>query len=300
MVIGIEKGIITLFLQNMFVRRPVLKRPVSRNFHIILFINLYLYMSNTLLKKVTATAAALSIVLSIVSPVVGVKAADASTEAANRLAALGVIVDSSANPSAYNLGASITRREMLKVMMNLSSVEVADTCEGKFSDLVASDWGCKYAEAALKAGFIAANAKFRPNDLDTEAKALKMIMQARGVAKAEGVADWAQAYTQAAIEAGILAAGTKISATASAKRSMVFVSADSAVTNTTGDAANGDDDLDFGDLFGDLFGEDGDDMEEGETSTGETSTTDGTTVVKSGNVEVTLNPTSPASANLPQ
>jgi hypothetical protein len=299
MVIGIEKGIITLFLQNMFVRRPVLKRPVSRNFHIILFINLYLYMSNTLLKKVTATAAALSIVLSIVSPVVGVKAADASTEAANRLAALGVIVDSSANPSAYNLGASITRREMLKVMMNLSSVEVADTCEGKFSDLVASDWGCKYAEAALKAGFIAANAKFRPNDLVTEAEALKMIMQARGVAKAEGVADWAQAYTQAAIEAGILAAGTKISATASAKRSMVFVSADSAVTNTTGDAANGDDDLDFGDLFGDLFGEDGDDMEEGETSTGETSTTDGTTVVKSGNVEVTLNPSTPAGTNLP-
>jgi hypothetical protein len=138
-------------------------------------------MSNTLFKKVTASVAALSVVLSIVSPVTGVKAADADVEAANRLASLGVIVDSSSNPSAYNLGSSITRREMLKVMMNLSSVEVSDTCTGKFSDLPATDWGCKYAEAALSAGFIAANPKFRPNDLVSKAEALKMIMQARGV-----------------------------------------------------------------------------------------------------------------------
>jgi hypothetical protein len=34
-------------------------------------------MSNTLFKKVTASVAALSVVLSIVSPVTGVKAADA-------------------------------------------------------------------------------------------------------------------------------------------------------------------------------------------------------------------------------
>jgi len=86
-------------------------------------------MSNTLLKKVTATAAALSIVLSIVVPVVGVRAADDSSDAANRLAALGVIVDNSQDPAKYNLNYSITRREMLKVMMNLSSVEVTDTCE---------------------------------------------------------------------------------------------------------------------------------------------------------------------------
>ena len=135
-------------------------------------------MSNTLLKKVTASVAALAVVLSIVSPVVGVKAADASVDAANRLAALGVIVDSSANPSEYKLDSTISRREMLKVMMNLSSVEVTDTCEGKFSDLPKSDWGCKYAEAALKAGFIAANSKFRPADRVSKAEALKMVMQA--------------------------------------------------------------------------------------------------------------------------
>lgn len=254
-------------------------------------------MSNTLFKKVTAAAAALSIVLSIVSPVVGVKAADASVDAANRLASLGVIVDNSADPSKYNLGSNITRREMLKVMMNLSSVEVTETCEGKFSDLPASDWGCKYAEAALKAGFIAANAKFRPNDMVTEAEALKMIMQARGVAKAEGVEPWSEAYRQAWVEAGILSADAKVSATAAAKRSMVIVSADSAVTNTT-DAEGDDSDVNLDDLFGDLFDEEGDDMSgSGETSTGTTST--GTTSVKAGELEVTLSPMSPASATLP-
>jgi hypothetical protein len=158
-------------------------------------------MSNTLFKKVTASVAALSVVLSIVSPVTGVKADDASVEAANRLASLGVIVDSSSNPSAYNLSSKITRREMLKIMINLSSVEVSDTCEGKISDLPSKDWGCKYAEAALKAGFIAANTKFRPNDSITQAEALKMIMQARGIAKADGVSDWVEAYRQAAVKA---------------------------------------------------------------------------------------------------
>lgn len=108
-------------------------------------------MSNILFKKVTASVAALSIVLSIVAPITGVKAADSSVEAANRLASLGVIVNSSSNPAGYNLNSSITRREMLKVMMNLSSVEVTEKCEGKFSDLKSSDWGCKYAEAALAA-----------------------------------------------------------------------------------------------------------------------------------------------------
>lgn len=262
-------------------------------------------MSNTLFKKVTASVAALSIVLSVVSPVTGVKADDAWVEAANRLASLGVIVDSSSNPSAYNLGSSITRREMLKVMMNLSSVEVTDTCEGKFSDLPATDWGCKYAEAALNAGFIAANPKFRPNDLVTEAEALKMIMQARGVAKKEGVADWAEAYRQAAVEAGVLAEGTTVSTTTSAKRSMVFVSADSAVTSTTSDDTTSDDsDVNLDDLFGDLFDEDGTDMDSEDTTDEDTTSDDedDTTIdtsVKSGDLEVSLSAETPAASDIP-
>ncbi len=259
-------------------------------------------MSNTLFKKVTASAAALSIVLSVVAPVVGVKAADATVDAANRLASLGVIVDNSTDPSKYNLGSNITRREMLKVMMNLSSVEVTETCTGKFSDLPASDWGCKYAEAALNAGFIAANAKFRPNDFVTEAEALKMVMQARGVAAAQGVEPWGESYRQAAVTAGILSAETTVSSTSAAKRSMVFVSADSAVEVTTGTSSEEDDtEIDLGDLFGDLFGEDGQDLETNsgstsETNSGSTSTDNGSTVVVTGgNVEVSLNPSSATS-----
>jgi hypothetical protein len=186
---------------------------------------------------------------------------------------------------------------MLKVMMNLSSVEVTDTCEGKFSDLPKTDWGCKYAEAALKAGFIAANPKFRPNDLVTEAEALKMIMQARGVAKAEGVSDWAEAYRQAAVSAGVMAEGTTVSTTTSAKRSFVFISADSAVTSsTTDDTTSDDSDVNLDDLFGDLFDDNGTDATTDETTTEDTtSTTDETTTstssnVKAGDLEVSLSP----------
>ena len=86
--------------------------------------------------------------------------------------------------SDYKLDSTITRREMLKVMMNLSGKPIAQTCIGKFKDLPSSDWGCKYAEAALANGYISANTNFRPNDSVTNIEALKMIMQARGIPKA--------------------------------------------------------------------------------------------------------------------
>ena len=133
----------------------------------------------SLVKKVTSAVASLAIVFSIVSPVLGVNAAYTSLEAANKLATLGVIVDNSSNPSDYRLGDTITRREMLKIMMKLSTVTVDDSCEGKFADLPASDWGCKYAEAALANGMIAANANFRPDDNVSKIEALKMIFKAR-------------------------------------------------------------------------------------------------------------------------
>jgi len=137
----------------------------------------------------------------------------------------------------------------------------------------------------------------------TEAEALKMVMQARGVVKSEGIADWAEAYADAAVKAGIIAAGTKVSSSA-AKRSMVFVSADSAVTKTTGtdttdtttDTSSEDD---LGNLFGDLFGDEGTDMS-GSTTTDTTTnnsgstTTDTTTSVSNGDLEVSLNPASAA------
>ena len=102
-------------------------------------------MSN-LFKKVTSAVAGLAIVFSVVSPIAGVSAAYTSLDAANKLATLGVIVDQSSNPADYRLGDTLTRREHVKIAMNLAScqaVEVVDTCNGSFSDMDSSDWGCK-------------------------------------------------------------------------------------------------------------------------------------------------------------
>jgi len=104
---------------------------------------------------------------------------EAWIEAADFLANENVIVDKWNNTSEYNIETQITRREMLKVMMNISWDEVEDTCSGIFVDLEASDYGCKYAEAAVEHWFIAQNTFFRPNDAVSKSEALKMIMQAR-------------------------------------------------------------------------------------------------------------------------
>ncbi len=126
------------------------------------------------------------------------------TEAANKLSSLWVIVDQSSNPESYNLEMSITRREMLKVMINLSLMEVWDTCTGKFADLPESDWWCKYAESALARGFIAPNTLFRPNDNVSKVEALKMILQARDISKNNSLADWRAWYVYVALVNGIL------------------------------------------------------------------------------------------------
>lgn len=141
--------------------------------------------------------------------------------AANFLAEQNVIVDQSANVEMYNFTSNITRREMIKVAMNISGREVPETCTGEFSDLDASDFGCKYAEAALQAGFIANNDMFRPDDLITEAESLKMIMQARGIEKAEGDYEmWMLAYSDKAQAEGLIK--TQINLDTNAKRGWIF------------------------------------------------------------------------------
>jgi hypothetical protein len=113
-------------------------------------------------------------------------------------------------------------------MMNLSSVEVTETCEGKFSDLPKTDWGCKYAEAALANDFIAANSKFRPNDNVSKAEALKMVMKAKGIEKDASATTWEKAYVNAAVTAGLITSSFSDYTTAS-KRGFVFTSAANAV-----------------------------------------------------------------------
>lgn len=122
---------------------------------------------------------------------------------ADFLASLWIINDNSANPLWYNLDNKITRREMLKVMMNLSGKTVWTTCTWKFSDLSSSDWGCKYAESALENGFISSNNTFRPDDNVTQIEALKMIMQAKWIEK-DTNDDWRAGYVSKAYEEGLL------------------------------------------------------------------------------------------------
>lgn len=235
-------------------------------------------MSNSLLKKVTSAVALTAIVASTIGSVSSTYANTAETEAANKLAGLGVIADQTSNVSAYRLGDTITRREMLKVMMNLNGSTVENKCEGKFTDLPATDWGCKYAEAALAKGFIAANATFRPNDNVSKAEALKMVMKAKGVEKDASATTWEKAYVNAAVTAGLIDASFTDYSTAS-KRGFTFTAAANAISA---------DDLGLGGLLDGLTGTGG-------TSTGMTSTgTDTTNVVKAGDVEVSLNPTSAA------
>lgn len=127
-------------------------------------------------------------------------------QSANFLATKWIINDNSASIEDYNLWDHITRREMLKVMMNLSGKDVPNTCAGNFSDMSSNDWGCKYAEAALTNWYIAANASFRPDDSVTLIEALKMIMQAKGIERDDN-SDWRAGYVSKAESEDLIDSG---------------------------------------------------------------------------------------------
>jgi len=139
--------------------------------------------------------------------------------AANYLADKNVIVDQSSNVDAYNFTDNITRREMVKVAMNISGQAVVDTCNWDFSDLSGDDFGCKYAEAALANGFIANNNMFRPDDLITNAEALKMIMQAKWIERDDN-SDWRAGYASRAMSEWIVM--SEFNYDADSKRGWIF------------------------------------------------------------------------------
>ena len=124
-------------------------------------------------------------------------------QSANFIAEKWIINDNSFSPSWYNLNNNITRREMLKILMNLSGKEVIDRCLWAFSDIPKDDWGCKYAEAAVKEWYIAANTTFRPDDLVTQIEALKMIMQGKGIER-YNYDDWREWYKEKAESLNII------------------------------------------------------------------------------------------------
>lgn len=124
-------------------------------------------------------------------------------ESADFLAQKWIINDNSLSATNYNLDFNITRREMLKVLMNVSGKTVSNTCTGEFVDMNNSDWGCKYAESALINWYIASNLAFRPDDNVTQIEALKMIMQAANIPRDQNI-DWRAGYVSRAYSRGLL------------------------------------------------------------------------------------------------
>lgn len=103
----------------------------------------------------------------------------------------------------YQLDKEITRREMSKVTLKLSGLNVVETCTGVFSDLNSSDWGCKYAELWAEKWFFATNSEFNAGNSISKIEALKMVMKGTSVEKDE-TDDWREGYVTAAVKFGLL------------------------------------------------------------------------------------------------
>ena len=125
-------------------------------------------------------------------------------DSANFLASQGIIENYASAPSKYKFSDTITRRELLKIMIQISGKYIPTSCSTvHFQDLPASDWGCKYALIAVWEGYIAENVYFRPDDAITQIEALKMLMQAKGIERTHSI-DWREWYITKAYEIGIL------------------------------------------------------------------------------------------------
>ncbi len=150
-------------------------------------------------KKIIISLAALSLTVAG-----AIAYTNSDVETANFLANKWVIVDNSSDAGAYRLDDTITRREMLKIMMKISGKNVEEVCANvSFSDMNTWDWGCKYGEAALENWYIAANATFRPADNISKIESLKMIMQASWIERFDNE-DWRAGYVEKAEQEWLL------------------------------------------------------------------------------------------------
>ncbi|MBW7954606.1 Ig-like domain-containing protein, partial [Candidatus Gracilibacteria bacterium] len=130
------------------------------------------------------------------------------------------IINSQKDPKSYNLLSNISRREMLKVVLNLAGIKPNDDCiNNTFKDISPNDWACKYTTKALEIGYISNNSLFRPNDLITQAEALKMIFKAKNI-DVENTSNWQDGYIKKALELGYL--DKNIAKNNLAKRNFVF------------------------------------------------------------------------------
>ena len=121
--------------------------------------------------------------------------------------------------SEYRIEGTITRKEVAKIVAKLAGVTPEEKCEWKFSD-VTNDWGCKYIEWMLSAGYIAANPTFRPDDNITKSEAVKLIFKARKIEKKYSTQNWQEDYAKTASELWLVDPYTDY--TANALRGWIF------------------------------------------------------------------------------
>ena len=113
------------------------------------------------------------------------------------------IINTQESVKNYGLDRKITRREMAKVTLKLSNININDICSLKFEDLKTWDWGCKYVESWLKYWFFAKNSKFNPDKNISKIEALKMVMKWRKISK-DITNDWREGYVSSAIKSWLL------------------------------------------------------------------------------------------------
>ncbi len=133
-----------------------------------------------LFRKTTATVALVTLVSGIFST--GVSAySTAEVDAANELAAAGIINNHSADPAGYNLDQNVLRQEIAAVARGVAGLDKKTTCDNSFADVSATTpntWACFSVEALLDAGLVAANENFRPEANITKAEAVGMMVKA--------------------------------------------------------------------------------------------------------------------------
>jgi len=246
-----------------------------------------------LFKKATASVALVALVSGLFST--GVSAASgAQIDAANALAADGIINNHSSDVAAYNLDQNVLRQEIAAVARGVAGLAKSTSVKGTFADVTATSpntWAVYSVEPLADAGIVStSNANFNPERNISKAEALGMMVSAADLGysfDSSNSSSWQEQVVAFAVEKGIVSNFTDYDT--SATRGWVFkVGADS--MGSTDD----DDDL-LGDLLGDL-GDDEDDMTDDTTDT----TDDTTTVISGDNVlTVSLSPETPAAATVP-
>ncbi len=97
------------------------------------------------------------------------------------------------NKKNYRISDNITRKEMMKIIINTSNIKLDNSCNWIFEDVI-NDWWCKYIESALENWLITWNSKFRPNNNITKIETLKLILNTKWIQKVQNTDDWKKDY----------------------------------------------------------------------------------------------------------